>query len=213
MKKFLFIVCILCVVMSTLSARTMKQLFTEMPDSLLPVLSRSERLDCVDYLASGMKASVKNNFGEQTTLVKLTTDFALLDISPVSFCEWKLLINGTDSVVCMVHTYLLPAAESRLMFYDMNWKPRTLANVLVMPCAKDFETLPAGSSKQAMDDCLSQSGTERIAATFSKSKTEDTLTFSLSMDDGNPDLRKSLSPYLKEKLEYVWQKGRFVPIM
>lgn len=211
MKKFLLIVCILGVVMP-MSARTMKQLFTEMPDSLLPVLFRSDRLDCMDYLASGMKASVKNNFGEQTTLVKLTADFALLDVSSVSLCEWKLLVNGTDSMICMVHTYLVPVAESRVMFYDMKWKPRSAANVLVLPTAKDFEVLPAGSSRQAMDDCLSQAGLERIAATFSKSKTEDTLTFTLSMDDGNPDLKKSLSPYLKEKLEYVWQKGRFVTV-
>jgi hypothetical protein len=41
---------------------------------------------------------------------------------------------------------------------------------------------------------------------------ENILTFTLSMDDGNPDLKKSLSPYLKEKLEYIWQKGRFVPV-
>ena len=202
------IVCALCAVVSNVQCRTMKQVFTEMPDSLLPVLSHSERMDCIDYLASGMKATVKNNFGEPTTLVMLTKDFVLVNISEVSNCECKLLVNGTDSVICMIKTYLKPVAESRLTFYNMKWKVLKADKFLTLPSLKTFEQENAGGLAEAKRDCLAQRGEERMAATF----TEETgkLTFRICLDDGNPDLRKSLSSYLKKKVTYAWQKGAFV---
>ena len=62
MEKTLFIIGMLLCVFS-LHAQDMKTLFIAMPDSIAPLLTKVNREDCVDFLASNMKAEVKNRFG------------------------------------------------------------------------------------------------------------------------------------------------------
>lgn len=40
-------------------AQDMKALFVSMPDSIAPLLTKVNREDCIDFLASNMKAEVK----------------------------------------------------------------------------------------------------------------------------------------------------------
>lgn len=207
MKNVVIVLCALCAVMPVTAGRLMKQLFAEMPDSLMPVLSHTNRLDCIDFMSSNMRAAVKNNFGEQSTLQKLTADYALMELSPASRCELKLLVNGTDSAVCMIHTCLLPAPESEIAFYDTRWKRLDGARFLKVPQKKDFEKEVPADEEEVKEDVLGRAGVDWIAASFAA---DSVLSFTLSMDDGNPDLRKELEPFMKDKLKYMWQKGLFV---
>lgn len=59
-------------------AQDMKALFVSMPDSIAPLLTKVNREDCIDFLASNMKAEVKNRFGQPTELKKLTDDYLYL---------------------------------------------------------------------------------------------------------------------------------------
>lgn len=42
---------------------TIRDIFKQMPDSLMPYLSQNNRLDFIDFLDSHMKAEVRNTFG------------------------------------------------------------------------------------------------------------------------------------------------------
>ena len=61
MKQILLIACMLCSL--TLPAQDIKSLFIELPDSLSPLLTKVNREDFGDFLASNMKAEVRNRFG------------------------------------------------------------------------------------------------------------------------------------------------------
>ena len=54
--------------------QTISEVFREMPDSLLPTLSKNNRLDMLDFMASGMKAEVTNRLGGRSEMTALTDD-------------------------------------------------------------------------------------------------------------------------------------------
>lgn len=58
MKKILFVVGVLLCCLS-IQAQDMKSLFIALPDSLSPMLTKVNREDFGDFLASNMKAEVK----------------------------------------------------------------------------------------------------------------------------------------------------------
>lgn len=110
---------LLCVTVpaQSLSVRTA---FAQMPDSLLPYLSEGNRLDMMDFIDSGMKARVLDQFGDTVCMDILTDSYVHVILSPVSTLELKVL---SDSVFCMVMTYGGKIKESRVTFYDSSWTP------------------------------------------------------------------------------------------
>ena len=74
----------------------MRDVFRQIPDSLMPSLSVNNRLDFIDFMDSNMKASVRNQLGgtsEMTALSddslsirmkrSLSTDLLLLTLEPM----------------------------------------------------------------------------------------------------------------------------------
>ena len=63
MRKAVYILtlCALLFVTHT-NAQEMRDIFVEMPDSIIPLLTQSNRADCVDFLDAKMRARVTNKF-------------------------------------------------------------------------------------------------------------------------------------------------------
>ena len=205
MRNILCILCFLCAVRSA-PGRTMKDFFTAAPDRLLPLLTRENRLDCVDFRASKMKATVKNRFGENSTLEVLTERYARLQLTQASRVEMKLLLNDTDSVVCFVHTLFSPTGESKIAFYDTRWHPLVLKKYMKMPEIKEF--IRDNVSHKEVRKVLQKAGVPLLSASLDEDS--DTLTLRLHLDDGNPELKKELAPVVRTELLYYWREGRFV---
>lgn len=121
MKKTLFVIGMLLCGLS-LYAQDMKTLFIAMPDSVAPLLTKVNREDCVDFLASNMKAEVKNRFGKVSELKRLTDDYLFLQTTGSSSMEMKLLpLNDSVKVICVVNTVCGPACDSEVRFYNTDW--------------------------------------------------------------------------------------------
>ena len=126
--------CLLAISLSSLHAQDMKTVFVSMPDSVLPLLTKVNREDCVDFLASNMKAVVKNRFGKQVELKKLTPDYLQMQTSARSTLEMKLLpMSDSTQVICMVNTVCASACDSRISFYTPQWKPLPKEDFLQLP--------------------------------------------------------------------------------
>lgn len=204
MKQLIIIAALLCALPSC--SRTMKDFFKEMPDSLLPVLTRENRLDCVDFIESSMKANVKNRFGELSSLQTLTETYAKLSLSSSSQVEMVLLSQGTDTLVCMIRTWRLPLPQSEVSFYAMDGSPVGASKYLTLPTEKDF--IRSDARREAAADVLQRADVPLVSATLDSNSRD--LTFSIRLDGGNPDLKRDLQPYILEKLTYHWRDGRFV---
>lgn len=103
-------------------------LFRQMPDSLLPVLSENNRLDMIDFMASGMKAEVTNRLGGSSEMTLLTDDSLRVKVSD-ALAVTLLLITPLDSIesgnkiICCVRTYGTDESmlQSVTSFYTTQW--------------------------------------------------------------------------------------------
>lgn len=119
------------------SNATMKAVFSEMPDSLIPYISRNNRLDMVDFIESNMKAEVTNTLNGKTELLAITDNYLKLQLNDAVVVEMKLLDtqkqmpDTTNQIICVVTTYGGTPAESKIDFYTSKWnRVETVANPL-----------------------------------------------------------------------------------
>ena len=117
-----------------LSAQTaplprMRDVFAQMPDSLLPAVTKNNRLDCIDFIENGLEAKVRNAFDDYVALEALTADYARFRTSAVAVLELKLLpLTDTTQVLCAVTTVECGEAgsptrieDSSLRFFGADW--------------------------------------------------------------------------------------------
>lgn len=122
MKKILLFSAFLFVVVSSVAQVRMRDVFAQLPDSILPLMTRNNRLDCIDFIENGMEARVKNKFNDQVVLEALTEDFLLIRTSESSNVEMKLMPLGSDTLICVNRIYFGPTEDSDVRLYDINWR-------------------------------------------------------------------------------------------
>lgn len=106
--------------LATAQAQTrMRDIFAETPDSIFPMLSTNNKLDCIDLIENNMQAKVKNCFDEPVELKQLTDSYLRLEMSKKSTVEMKLM---NDSIICLIRTYKGPAPDSKVRFYSPQWQ-------------------------------------------------------------------------------------------
>jgi len=110
----------------------MRDILPQVPDSILPLLTKNDRLDMIDYFENNMKAVAKNRFEESCELKTLTPNYMVLQTSKHSSIE-LLLIN--DSTLCLVRTYEGPTSDSYAAIYNTQWQ---LIQQLEKPSVENF---------------------------------------------------------------------------
>lgn len=210
MKKTLFIIGMLMCVVS-LHAQDMKTLFIAMPDSVVPLLTKVNREDFVDFLASDMKAEVKNRFGKPSELKKLSDDYLFLQTTERSAMEMKLLpVNDSVKVICVVNTVCAPACDSEIRFYNTQWQELSQRDFIQPPSVDAFylpvDTL-AAESFFAMRE---KADMELVKAALAED--EPVIRFVYTTPDYlAKGEREKLAPYLKkEPIIYEWKEGKFI---
>lgn len=121
MKSIIIFFTFISIGLSGHAQKQMRDVFAQLPDSVLPLMTRNNRLDCIDFIENGMEARVKNRFGEHVVLDSLTSDYLLLQASASSYVEMKLILQSGDTLICVNRTYLGPAEDSEVRLYDMEW--------------------------------------------------------------------------------------------
>lgn len=126
MRKIIFLVIGLAMAMGV-EARSMREIWTSLPDSLLPYVDRNHRLEMVEFIDMNLNGDVDNLFGGKSEMDTITTDYISLTLSQSSSMQIKRLpVAGGDSLLCVVKTYLGPAAESEVAFYHQDWTPASV---------------------------------------------------------------------------------------
>lgn len=210
MKQILLIACMLCSL--TLPAQDIKSLFIELPDSLSPLLTKVNREDFGDFLASNMKAEVRNRFGKTSEMITMTDDYLMLKVSSVSTAEMKLLpVNDSVKVICVVRTYTAPAADSQIEFYDTSWQELPLSDFLTLPTEDTFYKHPQ-SAVQADSLRNLRASADMYLLKAELSKEEPVLTFTYTTPDYlDEETAGKLRAYLvAAPLRYKWKDGKFV---
>lgn len=127
---------------------TIKTLFKEMPDSVIPYLSKNNRLDLIDFMESNMKAEITNAFGGKSLMTALTNDY--INIRLNAACQLDILLLSTTQttdnqsyIIAIVRTVGnendVIESESP-QFYTVDWKPLTAVPLLTDTDRKRLES-------------------------------------------------------------------------
>ncbi len=209
MMKRLYLIYILCLCCWLGGrAQELRSLFVAMPDSVLPLLTKTNRMDCIDFLDSNMKAEVKNRFNKTSELKVLTKDYLELQLTSQSSVEMKLLpMNDSVKVVCMVHTVCGPVCDSEITFYDTQWKQLPSKNFITLPEVDRFYYLNTNEESYA----TVRKAADMYLMKANLSSEASTLTFIYTTPEYlSKEDREKLELYLrKEPIVYQWGEGRF----
>ena len=192
------------------TAQNMKSVFVSMPDSIAPLLTQTNKEDCIDFLDSNMKAVVKNRFGNEAEMKALTENYVLMQTSPVGTLEMKLLpVNDSTNVVCMVKTVCASACDSEVHFYTSDWSKKLDAKNFLQTPEADAFFLPNDTLTD--EDILIRKKADMHLMKVSLSQDDASLTYIYSTPDYlNKEDREKLLPHLrKEPIVLRWQDGKF----
>lgn len=196
-----------------LNAQTARDLFIAMPDSLLPTLTKNNRLDCLDFLASGMKAMVTNRLGGQSQMTHLSDTYVRIQLSPKSEWQMKVLPSPSDTagiVICTIATVSAPASDSRLCFYDAVWRPLPRERFLPhVPAVRDFLLpLPDSARTYRQLDARRAADISFVRADFAEGN--DSLRFTLDTPRYMPkEAASELKSYVRRRLVCAWSPRGF----
>lgn len=106
-----------------------RDVFRQMPDSILPTLSVNNRLDMIDFMDSHMKAEVTNLLEGKSEMTALGEDRLTIRVSDALNISILLLnttemIDSCNQVVCLVQTYGTDSLclNSKIEFYTIQWQ-------------------------------------------------------------------------------------------
>ncbi len=109
-----------------------KDVFKQMPDSLMPYLSANNRLDFIDFMESDMKAEVTNQMGGISQMTALTDDSLSIRMNESMRVDMLLLhldelVDSTHEVVVFTETFLVDSlyGNSVVKVYSPDWQPVT----------------------------------------------------------------------------------------
>ena len=209
MKGRLLLIAVLFCAMP-LFAQNMNSVFIAMPDSITPLLSQVNKEDCVDFLDSNMKAEVTNRFGGKTEMKVLTDDYVLMQTTPGSTLEMKLLpVNDSTKVVCMVKTVCASACDSEIRFYASDWsKELSMDDFLQRPDVEAFY-LPQDSITEEYTLIRKKADMDLMKASLSKDDASLTFIYTTPEYMNKEDKEKLLPSLRKEPIVLQWQDGKF----
>lgn len=178
MKRILIAILLLLCVNFT-KAADLRTLFIDMPDSIMPMLSRNDRLDFLDYMDSGMKAKATNRLGGESVM----TDFSERSLTIMTSKSGRKDIVLFDrkkgsSLICVITTVTAKYSDSRLAFFNEDWTPVPTESVVDVPAFKDYLT-----PKALKSDSLSVLEKESLLRLASVVATADALEFSYTSLD------------------------------
>ena len=132
MRRYWLLGCLLLLLSQTGRAEglKMRDVFKQMPDSLLPYLSENNRLDFIDFIDSKMKAEVRNRLGGISEMTVLTDSTLSIRMSKALQIDIFLLrtseSDGAESseVICLIETFGSDSLslESKVRFYTPAWQ-------------------------------------------------------------------------------------------
>jgi hypothetical protein len=139
MKRFLSILCLsLALLPLTLTARTIADFFASEPGNIFPLLTRTNRLDMMDYHKSGQTVAISNNLTGDSKLLELDSTYIKVQTSDAKVVEMQMRTAGKDTVITVIETVMTPVPDSRLTQWNSHWQRYISDRLFAMPAIDDF---------------------------------------------------------------------------
>ena len=123
---------------STGFSRTIADLFAIEPGNIFTLLTRTNRLDMVDYYNSGQVVDIQNNLAGDSRLLELDSAYLKVQTSESRIVEMLMRQVGKDTVITVIETVMTPVPDSRLTQWNVHWQRYTSDKLFTMPGIDDF---------------------------------------------------------------------------
>lgn len=189
MKRILLFSIFVFAVSAVCPAQKMSEVFASAPYDVLPLMTRNNRLDCIDFIENNMEARVKDRFDNDVVLEEMTADYLRLVTSKVSSTEMKIV----DGRVYVSETCMGPAADTQVKVYDSKW------NLIKVVSRPEVEAFIRTDAKLGADERVLLIAEAKILTLIkgSLSKTDNTLTWELQTDEFTRDMKKAADKCLQ----------------
>lgn len=130
------------------SPLTVREAFTSLQCPALEILSRSTRLDMLDYLDADSTYKATNGMEGLSWIANSSPDYLKVQVSPVSTLQLKVLPFKKDKVLMTIYTVGddPQAADSEVKFYDSSLQEIDARKLFKAPDLSDFFDIPKGSA-------------------------------------------------------------------
>lgn len=207
MIRRILTILLICVAASgSAYAEDLRTLFLNMPDSIMPTLTRSDRMDFLDFKEIGMKARATNKLGGESVMTELSERMLSVTTSGSGKVDMVLLPrkNGSN-LICIIKTVTARYDDSRLEFYNENWTPVDAKQLIKLPRFDDYLTREA-----LRQDSLSYFKKLSILRLQSITAVENALEFRYtSLDYIGEDADRYRSWIKSDPIIYTWTGKRF----
>lgn len=203
--KRLFILSFILFFSFSLYADKAKDLFLSMPAHFTPLLTEVNKADCIDFLASNMKAQVTNRLDGISEMTQLTDDYIHMQMTLTSEWEMKLFpLTEGDYLIGIVKTSCAPACDSQMQLYSSDWKLLPLSDYIQYPSFYDYIQWPTDTiEKEKLRQLL-----KTLTFSLSKIKVEaesNELTFVSSLIELlDKETAEKIEPYLIKEKKLFW---------
>lgn len=120
MKKIITIFTIWSMV-NALNAQTIKQIFQTLPDTILPSLTKNDRLDLMDLIENNMKNEVTNQLRGKSRMTHLSTNLTKIRLSELAEVQLCKLPTPDSYLICFIHSVKTDAWDSTIRLYNPDW--------------------------------------------------------------------------------------------
>ena len=182
------------------TARTITDFFASEPGNIFPLLTRTNRLDLVDYYTSGQMVAVANNLEGEARLLEVADDYLKVQTSDCRQVEMLMRMAGKDTVLTVIETVMTPVPDSRLTQWNVHWQRYTSDRLFTMPTIDDF--IIGKMPRELRADLQDAMIFPLIRLSF-KGEGHDTIEATHGLDKFLvPDEYKRYAAYLKTSLNY-----------
>lgn len=192
---------------NTLTAQNMREVLQSMPDSILPMFTRNDRLDFIDFVDNSMKAEVKTRFGDVAEMTVLAEDFCHIKTSEVSSFEIKLLNLG--EIICIVNSIKQDGWDSSLSFFNNKWECLKSEDFFTIPHLSSFIPHPEGMDNSVYQNLLNRADIPYFFIQMNAESQDLRITYSSSAVKDH-DYDSLLKPYIHPELYLHWNGKAFV---
>lgn len=166
-------------------------------DTAFDAISATTRLDMLDYAHSGLTTPSNNRQGGVARIISVSE--MSIKLTPATSVEASLdiLTAGKDTVLMVIETLPMPQKDSRISFYDTQWRPLKKAPLDTPKLSDWIDTKDKDTLEQA------QLQIPFMLSTAEYNHDTRTLTLTSSMDRYYvPEDTPAALAHLRKRLEF-----------
>lgn len=191
--------------MTARNAGSAQWFFAMAPDHVLPLLPANTRLDMLDYYNSGIHRASADAAGARAIVTASAARSMRFETGDTCRFELAVFPLPNDTLVALIETIAYPVADSRIAWYDSEWRPVTPP--LRTPGLDVWLTREGKRHRAEVEEAL-----PFISATAEADPEQGTITLRRTIDAYFlPQERPAALDYVKPEIVFRLKGKRFEP--